>query len=80
MACSAATASAEPGVLVIAMVGAPCRRAASITPTTSGDAPDWLIPTTSERPNRGARPYSDTSDGAASATGRRWWAPKRYWA
>ena len=33
--------------LVMAMVGAPCARAASMTATMSGDAPDWLIPMTS---------------------------------
>ena len=64
----------------MAMVGAPWARAASMTATTSGDRPDWLMPMTSARSRRGAIPYSDTSDGVASATGSRWSAPNRYWA
>ena len=78
--CSAVVASAEPGSLVIAIVGRPWRRAASTTPTTSGDAPDWLIPMTSDRENTGSTWYSDTIDGAASATGSRIRIPNRYWA
>ena len=78
--CSAARARGEPGAFVMAMVGAPCARAASMTATTSGDRPDWLMPMTSARSRRGAIPYSDTSDGVASATGSRWRAPNRYWA
>jgi hypothetical protein len=49
MQASATRASGESGVLVMAIVGAPMRRAASTTATTSGDAPDWLIPSTAER-------------------------------
>ena len=80
MTCSAAWASADPGSLVIAIVGWPWRRAASTTPTTSGDAPDWLMPITSDRANTGSTWYSDTIDGAASATGSRSRIPNRYWA
>ncbi len=53
---SAAVANGEVGSLVMASVGAPWRRPASITATTSGDAPDWLIPTTSERSSLGCAP------------------------
>ena len=59
MTCAAAAASAESGAFVIAIVGAPWRRAASTTPTTSGEAPDWLIPMTSACANRGSTPYRD---------------------
>ena len=75
---SAIEPSALAGSLVIASVGAPWRRADSTTPTTSGDAPDWLIPMTSARSRRGATPYSDTRDGVASATCNRSTAPSRY--
>ena len=53
---SAAAASAEPVSLVIATVGAPWRRAASTTATMSGEAPDWLIATTSAWARRGSAP------------------------
>ena len=48
--------AAEAGSLVMASVGAPWSRAAATTPTMSGDAPDWLIPMTSARSNRGSTP------------------------
>ena len=65
---AAAIASGEDGSLVIARVGAPWRRPASMTPTTSGDAPDWLIPTTSARSSRGSAPYNEMTDGVPSPT------------
>jgi len=77
---SEAFASGLEGSFVIASVGAPCRAAASMTPTMSGDAPDWLIPMTSAPPTRGSAPYSDTTDGVASPTTRRFRTPSRYWA
>ena len=51
---SAAVARADPGVFVIAIVGAPCVDAAATTDTMSGDAPDWLIPMTSVSAKSGA--------------------------
>ena len=54
--CSAASASGLVGSFVIERVGTPWRRAASTTPTTSGERPDWLMPTTSARVNRGTTP------------------------
>ena len=38
------------------------------------------MPITSERANTGSTWYSDTIDGAASATGSRSRIPNRYWA
>ena len=51
--CSAAAASGEDGSLVRAIVGTPCRLPRRRRPTMSGDAPDWLIPITSARPEPG---------------------------
>ena len=53
---SAAAASAESGSLVMAIVGAPWARASAMTPTMSGDAPDWLMPMTSASRTSGAAP------------------------
>ena len=68
---SAAVASGEPGSFVIAIDGAPCRRASSRTATMSGDSPDWEMPMTSASAIRGGAPKMENIDGAASATGAR---------
>ena len=39
-----------------------------MTATTSGDAPDWLMPMTSDRSSRGCAPYSEMTDGVPSPT------------
>ncbi len=80
MVVSAASASADSGSFVMASVGAPCRRPASMTATTSGEAPDWLMPTTSDRSSRGSAPYSEITDGALSPTDSAWRTPSTYWA
>ena len=40
--------------------------------TTSGEAPDWLIATTSERCSRGEAPYNEMTDGVLRPTDNRW--------
>ena len=62
----------------MAMVGAPWARAAAMTPTMSGEAPDWLIPMTSASERSGATPYSDTIDGIPSPTDSRCRTPRTY--
>jgi hypothetical protein len=63
---SAASARDEAGSLVMASVTAPCRRASASTSTTSGEAPDWLMPMTSARLTSGCARYTDWTDGTAS--------------
>ena len=74
--CSAVRPSGEPGSLVKATVGRPCCRPSSTTWTTSGDWPDWEMPTTSAPVIRGGVPYKVCSEGAAGATGRPASAPQ----
>ncbi len=78
MVVSAAVASAEAGSFVMASVGTPCRRPRSITATTSGDAPDWLMPMTSDRSSRGCAPYNEMTDGVPSPTDRSCRTPSTY--
>ena len=53
---SAAADNADPGSLVMAIVGAPWARAAATTATISGEAPDWLMPITRASATSGAAP------------------------
>ena len=64
----------------MARVGAPCDRPASMTATTSGEAPDWLMPTTSDRSSRGWAPYNEMTDGVPSPTDSACRTPSTYWA
>ena len=51
-----------------------------MTATISGDAPDWLMPTTSASVKSGTTPYSDTTEGVPSPTDSLLRTPSTYWA